>query len=477
MTNSFYFYDLETSGVNPRQQRIMQFAGQRTDMDLNAVGEPHNILLKLTDDVVPDPWAILVTGITPQKTKQEGITEAEFLKIFSKEIAVPGTIFIGFNTVRFDDEFMRYLHYRNFYDAFEWHWKDGKSRWDLLDASRMMRALRPEGIKWPFATDGKPTNRLESLTKVNNLAHDNAHDALSDVQATIALAKLIKNKQPKLFEYLLNLRDKKKVESLVSSSQPFVYSSGKYSSDREKTAVAMYIGDNPKTGALVFDLYQDPSSWLDKSPVELAEAWKWKKDSDEPRLPVKTLQYNRCPAVAPLSVLDDKSKQRLKISDHIINKHQKLLEGNKTEFYKNLLEALKIMNKQQQSDMFTSNQDVDAQLYDGFFGHDDKKLMNKIHSLNFKELAGFKPRFQDKRLQPLFLLFKARNFPEILTEKEQAKWQAYKAQKLIGGGDKSKLAEYFKTLQKISADKVTNDVYLLEELKLYGESIAPHEEV
>ncbi len=477
MTNTFYFYDLETSGVNPREQRIMQFAGQRTDMDLKPVGEPHNILLKITDDVVPDPWAILVTGITPQKTKQEGITEAEFLKIFCKEIATPGTVFVGFNTVRFDDEFVRYMHYRNFYDAFEWHWKDGKSRWDLLDMSRMMRALRPEGIEWPFAPDGKPTNRLEFLTKVNKLSHENAHDALSDVKATIALAKLIKDKQPKLFDYLLNMRDKKKVEALVTSSKPFVYSSGKYSSAREKTAVALQIGDNPKTGSLVFDLYHDPSDWLDKTPAELAEAWRWKKDSAEPRLPVKTLQYNRCPAVAPLSVLDDASKKRLKISDATIKKHQQLLEENKSKFYTNLVEALKIMNKQQQSDMFGSSQDVDAQLYDGFFGFDDKKLMSKIHNLEANELSILRPKFQDKRLSPLFLLYKARNFPKILTDEEQDKWQDFKAQKLLGGGENGKLAEYFKTLQKIAEDKATKDDYLLEELKLYGESIAPHQEM
>ena len=175
MTQSFFWYDLETSGLNPRAQRIMQFAGQRTDMGLKPIGEPVNVLIKLSDDILPDPDAIFVTGITPQSTVQDGITEVEFLKLFYEQVATPGTIFVGYNTIRFDDEFMRFLHYRNFYDAYEWQWRDNRSRWDLLDVVRMTRALRPDGIQWPIV-DGKATNRLELITKLNGVSHEHAHD-------------------------------------------------------------------------------------------------------------------------------------------------------------------------------------------------------------------------------------------------------------------------------------------------------------
>ena len=192
MATSFFFYDLETSGISPREARIMQFAGQRTDMDLKPVGEPFNILIKLSPDVLPEPDAVLLTGITPQQVNADGITEAEFLKIFEKEIATPDTIFVGFNSVRFDDEFMRFLRYRNFYDAYDWQWKDGRSRWDLLDLTRMTRALRPEGIKWPVAPKGEPTCRLELITALNGREYEQAHDARNDVLAVIALVKLIR---------------------------------------------------------------------------------------------------------------------------------------------------------------------------------------------------------------------------------------------------------------------------------------------
>ncbi|MBQ3348427.1 exodeoxyribonuclease I, partial [Candidatus Saccharibacteria bacterium] len=225
MNKTFFFYDLETSGLKAREDRIMQFAGQKTDMELNPIGEPVNILVKMTDDALPSPGAISVTGITPQMTLMDGISEAEFCRYVVEEVFVPNTIVLGYNTVRFDDEFMRATLWRNFYDAYEWEWKDNRSRWDMLDVVRLVRALRPEGINWPVTDEGKATNRLELLTKCNGLSHEHAHDALSDVYATIAVAKMIREKQPRKFEYLFKMRNKNEVQKLVKleNPQPCVY--------------------------------------------------------------------------------------------------------------------------------------------------------------------------------------------------------------------------------------------------------------
>jgi exodeoxyribonuclease-1 len=219
---TFYFFDLETSGFSCRDDRIMQFAGQRTDMDLKPVGEPDNILIRMTPDVLPQPDAVLVHGITPQQTITEGITEAEFAKYLTSQVCVKDTVMVGYNNLRFDNDFIRFTLWRNFHDAYEWSWKERCSTWDLLDVVRMTRALRPEGIQWPFAPDGKPSNRLEYMTAVNKLEHANAHDALSDVSAAIDIARLVKGKQPKLFSYLLEHRGKNKIAPLVSSGRPLV---------------------------------------------------------------------------------------------------------------------------------------------------------------------------------------------------------------------------------------------------------------
>lgn len=469
MATSFYFYDLETSGVNPRTARIMQFAGQRVDEQLGPIGEPHNLLIKLTEDVLPEPDAILITGITPQQTHADGLTEAEFMRIFENEIALPDTIFVGFNSVRFDDEFMRFMHYRNFYDAYEWQWKDGRSRWDLLDVVRMTRALRPEGIKWPVDSKGKPTNRLELLTSLNGLDHANAHDALSDVQATIDLARLLKSKQPKLFEYLLKLRDKNQVAQLVGAGQPFVYSSGKYSSEHEKTTVAIKLCDHPKKqGALVYDLRHDPSEFVSLSPEKLAALWTKKWNEPGPRLPVKTLQFNRCPAVAPLSVLEvaDTTK-RLELDMDQVARHATVLAAQPS-FAQNIVKAVDILDTKQQASFLAQSQEVDGRLYDGFIGNEDKRAMQFVRESQAAKAVDL----QDSRLQALLPLYKARNYPKSLSDDERQTWEEF-IQTRLSSGKPSRLEKYFARLTELSQQTrlTKNQQYLLEELRLYGESL------
>lgn len=472
MANSFYFYDLETSGVNPRSARIMQFAGQRTDEKLNPIGEPHNVLIKLTDDILPEPDAIMITGITPQQTISDGITENEFIKLFDKEINLPGTAFLGFNSIRFDDEFMRFTFYRNFYDPYEWQWRDGRSRWDMLDVVRMTRALRPEGIKWPFASDGKPTNRLELLTSLNGLDHENAHDALNDVNATIAIARMIRDKQQKLFDYLYDLRDKKKVEALCSADQPFVYVSGKYSATYEKLAVVSSLGPHPdRKGCLVYDLRHQPQQFIEMTPEQLADIWRYTKDPDALRLPVKIMQFNRCPAVAPLGVLNDENKQRLQIDLEQYLRHKKILDAN-PEFTSKLHQALEILNNERgdQSALFANESTVDSQLYDGFISDTDKRMALSILSAEAEQISEYASKFKDQRLKALVPLYKARNYPSLLTSDERTAWESYRSAAL-----QKSLPKFMQRLQSIATKEGTSEqqMYLVEELQLYAESIMP----
>ncbi len=477
MAASFFFYDLETSGFHAGSARIMQFAGQRTDLTLKPIGEPYNIHIKMTPDVLPEPDAVLVTGITPQQTIAEGITEAEFLHTFTEEIAAPGTIFCGFNTVRFDDEFMRCLHYRNFYDPYEWCWQDNRSRWDLLDVVRMTRALRPEGIEWPFDVSGKPTNRLELLTALNKLEHAHAHDALSDVYATIAVARLIRSKHERLFDYLLSMREKRKIEALALGGQPFVYTSGKYPAEFDKTTVVQTICEHPAGhgGVFVYDLRHDPQQYMSKTPEQLVELWRWKKDAEEPRLPVKTLKYNRCPAVAPLGVLDDASKKRIQIDMAAVQAHLKVLKAN-ADFKEKLCRAWEILETKDQASLLTTEYDVDTCMYDGFFSPEDKQSMRVVRAARPEELGeGLNLHFKDDRLTNLLPLYKARNYPAALTSEEREVWERFCAQKLIGGGTHSRMATFMNRLQELAAKEglTSHQEYLLQELQLYAESVMP----
>ncbi len=472
MSKTFFFYDLETSGLDARYQRIMQFAGQRTDMNLQPIGEPINILVKLSDDILPDPPAILVTGITPQKTLEEGISEAEFATILSKQVFTPDTITVGFNNVRFDDEFIRTTLWRNFYDPYEWSWKDGRSRWDFLDVARMTRALRPEGIRWPVREDGKPTNRLELLSAENGLDHAKAHDALSDVEALIAIAKLIKEKQPKLFEYLLNLRDKKEVMKLVNleNPQPFVYSSGRYSGEFQHTTVAFPIAPGARAGSiLVYDLRFEPSDFADLSQEEIAKTlfapYQERKKEDFKAIPVKELMYNRCPAVAPLGVIqDEKTWQNISLDQKTVEKHLVNLQNNQ-----GLIDKVAVAFASREA--YPKAEDVEGQLYDSFAQDKDRAKVEAVRNADEKALVDFHPDFIDERLPELLLRYKARNFPSVLSKDEQETWEAYKTEKF-----KQNVGKFSQNLQSLAQARTDEGAqFLLQELQLWAENIAPIE--
>lgn len=472
---TFYFYDLETSGINARAQRIMQFAGQRTDENFKPIGEPQNWLVKLTDEILPDPDAVMITGITPQKTLEEGYTEAEFLKLFYQEVLQPDTVIMGFNTVRFDDEFMRATLWRNFYDPYEWQWQDGRSRWDLLDVVRIVRALRPEGITWPEDENGQPTNRLELLTKANGLDHENAHDALNDVLATISVAQLLKEKQPKVFEYLLNVRSKKQVLELLdlNDPKPFVYCSGRYSSKWQKTTAVLPIASGSNGSVLVYDLRADPLV-LAKLDDEALTLKLFSRDETTEVLPVKTLKPNACPAVAPLGVFNEEVQKRLELSTHTI-------EENFNKFrsisgFSERIEHLAKDHEEARRKKYGTETDPDFQIYDGFVGDQDKTKMRIVRATDENSLADTNLEFSDERLEKLLVRYKARNFPRSITASERELWEEYRSERIMQGKNgQLSLEQFAKRLSELSVTKASDDnaQYLLQELQLYAESIVP----
>lgn len=466
MTQTFFFYDLETSGLSARDDRIMQFAGQRTTMELEPIGEPVNIMIELSDDILPSPDAIAVTGITPQQTRTDGYVESQFCQLLTNEIFTPGTIVVGYNNIRFDDEFIRHTLWRNFYDPYEWAWSEGRSRWDMLDVVRMTRALRPEGISWPTDIEGKAVNKLELLAKENGLMHTKAHDALSDVEALIGLAKLLQTNQPKLFDYLLTMRDKRRVMDLVNldDPKPFVYSSGRYDAAYEKTTIAVALAPAAKPGAaLVYDLRHDPSPFLSATPRQLSAIAfadrTMRADADFRALPVKELSYNKCPAVAPLGVLDETSQTHLGIDMTKIKHHFNLLVANKG-FADAVREAYEL------KEPYEPANDVEHMLYDNFLNDKDKPRMAAVRAATANELADFHPQFIDARLDTLLLRYKARQFPSSLSADELTQWETYRSAKI-----RAALPAYLEGIERIARSGA--DEFIVSELRLWAESIIP----
>ncbi len=429
--NTIYWHDYETFGSDPARDRPCQFAGLRTDEALNIIGDPLVIYCRPAEDVLPDPVACLVTGITPQKAMEKGLPEAEFASCIMQEFMQPGTCVAGYNSIRFDDEVSRHLFYRCLLDPYEREWKNGNSRWDIIDLLRLAHALRPEGIRWPQREDGNTSFRLEDLTKANGIAHEDAHDALSDVRATIALARLVKEQQPRLYDWYYQLRFKRKVQALLDLAEPelLLHVSSRYPASRGCMAVVLPLllhPDNPN-GVIVCDLAQDPSAWLDLaedeirhrlfSPAAILEA------AGLERIALKTIHVNKSPALAPLSVLTEAVIKRYGIDLDQCRQHQAMLLR---EEYSKLAAVFR------SGPDAGTQQDPELMLYSGgFISDSDRRLLNSLAGSDGETLKSQQPAFADTRLPELLFRYRCRNYPETLSADERQRWYAHCRERLL----------------------------------------------
>jgi len=431
---TIFWHDYETWGVDPRRDRAAQFAGIRTDYDLNIIGEPEMFYCQPPQDYLPHPEACLVTGITPQKALNEGLTEAEFADKIHTLFTQPNTCVAGYNNIRFDDEVTRYLLYRNFYDPYAREWQNGNSRWDIIDMVRACYALRPEGIEWPTNDDGQVSFRLELLTKANGISHEAAHDAMSDVYATIAMAKLIKEKQPKLYDFIFNLKNKKQVIELIDvyNMTPIVHTSSKISSANGCTSWFAPISYHPtnKNAVIAIDLARDPQPLFDLSSEEIKDRLYTRHDElaeGEQPIPIKLIHVNKCPVVAPAKTLLPENAERLNIP-------RELCLANLTKLKQNADLRDKLTDVFAQSYDKDATVDAEQSLYGGdFFSHSDKAQMEILHQLAPEQLSSHPFEFQDTRLPTLLFRYRARNFPYTLSSEEQMKWKNYCENKLQYG--------------------------------------------
>ena len=474
MTNSIYWHDYETFGIDPKYDRLSQFAGIRTDEELNIISDPLTLYCKPADDCLPDPYACMVTGITPQKALADGINEAEFIATIHKEFSKPGTCIAGFNNIRFDDEFTRNALYRNFFNAYAHEWQHGNSRWDIIDTVRLTRALRPEGINWP-EQDGRPSIRLELLTAANNIIHEAAHDAMSDVYATIAVAKLIKEKQPRLYHYIYGMRKKAEVSQQINlrTREAILHVSSRYSAERGAIAMVMPICQHPvnKNGFIVYDLGVHPEEFFTADAEEMA-ARLYTPAADLPegvsRIPLKQIHINKCPVIVPLKTMDSSAAERLNIDIDLCVQHRELILQHIDEF------AAKTAAIFQQSD-FPEVSDPDGQLYSGgFFSRDDNQRMDTIRNTPVSELAALHFNFDDPRLETMLFRYRARNFPETLSKEDKKQWDDYRQDKFSNPATSHRTMNQF--LSEIDSirqapDTIGSQLAVLEDLVEYANSI------
>lgn len=428
---TFYWFDYETFGISPAWDKPAQFAGQRTTLDLEPVGDPIIVYCKPPADYLPNPEACRVTGMLPSEIEARGVNEPEFIEQVVAELGRPGTCSVGYNSIRFDDEFTRHTLFRNFHDPYEYEWKDGNSRWDLLDVVRLARALRPEGISWPTNDDGSASNKLEHLSAANNIVHTHAHDALSDVEATIGIAKLLKQHQPRLYDYALHHRDKKSVASILNYQQrkPCIQVSGMIRGEFGHTGIVVPIARHPvnQNGVIVLDLRSDPAELFDMSAEDIATRVFSRQEElgDTPRINLRTVHINKCPVLVPLATMRAEDAQRLNIDLDLQLARAQTLAAHFPDGFDEKIRQVMTRTWEEGSD------DVDGSLYSGaFFSQGDKQRFAKIRRAPASKLQDFAGLFDDSRATAMLFRYRARNFAHTLTKEEQEEWEAYIHDKL-----------------------------------------------
>jgi exodeoxyribonuclease-1 len=472
---TLYWHDYETFGRDPAKDRLAQFAGIRTDINLNIIGKPLVKYCKVSSDTLPDPGACLVTDITPQIANEKGICEAEFIGLIHQELNKPGTCTVGYNSSQFDDEFTRYALYRNFFNPYEHHDnRKGNSRWDLINVVRLVRALNPNGeVIWPRKEDGKYSTRLQDLTEANSIDHYGAHDALVDVEATIALARLLREKFPRLYNYCYQHRTKKKVADLLGvekkrlkNPKPLVHVDSIYGSDANYLGVIYPVAMHPTQGnnVIVYNILKAPDPIIDLPSTEIRERL-FTKDLGDKRISLHGLNLGKCPVLIPLSRISQNSAELLNIDKQLCAEHVQRISEK---------EDIGYVVQTAYNKSFKDRTDPDLMLYDGFFGRNDKARINKVRSTNASDLAKTDFGFEDKRLPEMLFRYRARNFPTSLSKAEKNKWNSYCQHRFHdeNGGGSLTLEQYYLKIEEELAKNLPKDkIDVLKKLQDYGRLI------
>nr|WP_229650562.1 exodeoxyribonuclease I [Vibrio splendidus]MCC4883227.1 exodeoxyribonuclease I [Vibrio splendidus] len=298
----YFVYDYETSSIDKHHGQPVQGAWILTDKDLTVIPNTEgNVFCKLRPDVVPTIDAFLITKIDPATLKEKGVSENEFSKTI--QIAMqqhPKTCISGYNTMKFDDEVTRNLMFRNNRRMYDHEWKNSNGRVDFYNLVKMAYAYYPDVITFPRKEDGKVSLKLEDLCIANNILHEQAHDALSDVVGTIQLARLIKERQPRMFDYFVNLSNQNNVRKLLTCGDPLFYTERVIDEERCFTTMLYPVVKDSKNDKafLCVDLTQDPSALLNSTPEEIRKLMFTKRaelPEDAPRLGVHSIKTNKQP--------------------------------------------------------------------------------------------------------------------------------------------------------------------------------------
>ena len=404
----YLFYDLETSGTNPSFDQILQFAGVKTDLSFNEI-ERYEFRIKLRNDVIPEPGALIVNRLNIDKIA-EGYTEYDAVKEIQSILSAPGTINIGYNSISFDDEFMRFNYFRNLLEPYA-NQKSGCIRMDLLPITLMYYLFKKESMIWPF-NNGKVNLKLENLNDLNGLADGMAHDAVVDVLATIEMARRFKEFDPKMWNYLCAHFNKKQDYERINQLEEVVFS------DELKCRKGFFIKNgfgyqhNCISACLVIGKHQtrDQTYWL---RLDKDDFTRYSSNNEIQNVLKKNIVKRK--TAVPDFILPFKDRY----FDLLSNDKIRTLELNLDWLFDNYSELLVLKQDLIAFEYEDKKVELDSSLYHrDFFSDEERKVFNHFHNLNDpNEKIDFIDQLSPSFEREMSIRIMGRNFYELLPDK------------------------------------------------------------
>ena len=404
---NYIFYDFETTGTNTRFDQFVQLGAIKTDAAFNEL-DRFEIRCRLSDHIVPSPRALEVTGISPKQLTDPSLDSYYHaaLKLHQKFTEWSPATFIGYNSISFDEEIMRQCFYQNLLPPYITN-TGGNKRSDALTMIKAVKSLAPNSIDFPINDKGKPILKLDQLAPINGFSHENAHDAIADVEATIFMTKLIHDRQPNLFYKLLDLGEKKNIKTVIESNEICVLIQYYNGSVKTKFVCRLTTNPNNPSEILLFDLSFEPNEFEEQSADDIAKTFKRAKR------PYQRIKLNRQPFLFSLDGLPKDTPLPHYDEKELKSKIEKLTLMSQLKM--NAAEALKGLHPDRKGFV-----ELEDQVYDDFSSEQDIKLMNDFHLTPWEKRPNIVKKFEDKRFQGLATRILFAEYPSLLTKNERS---------------------------------------------------------
>lgn len=398
---SFIFYDTETTGTHTAFDQILQFAAIYTDEELNEI-ERFEIRCRLLPNIVPSPGAMRVTRLkVSQLTDTTLPSHYEMMcSIRQKLLEWSPSTFLGYNTIKFDENLLRQAFYQTLHPLYLTNTL-GNSRTDIMRIAQAASVYAPGALVIPNNADGKPNYKLDRLAPANGFEHEDAHEALSDVEATLHIAKLILKRSPDVWSAFMRFSTKAAVADYASNEQAFCLTEFYYGDAYSWLVAPLGASAMNSSEFYVYNLGVDPNSLSSLKNTELIA-----RLNTLPK-PVRTIRTNAAPMIFSLDDAPHSASGK-SLSQEELDRRVSILEAD-LALKKRLITVF-----EQTKQEWPASPHVEEQIYNGFYQRDDEELREAFHTVDWTKRKELVERFEDQRLKKLGSQLIYAEQPEVL---------------------------------------------------------------